>query len=49
MKESLGTVEMNCRNLKTLDTAVHEMGEETAKEADTEFDVPRRGYSTEYK
>ncbi|MCX2819796.1 AAA family ATPase [Haladaptatus sp. F3-133] len=45
----LGTVEMNCRNLKTLDTAVHEMGEETAKEAGTDYDVPRRGYSTEYK
>jgi cell division control protein 6 len=45
----LGTVEMNCRNLKTLDTAVHEMGEETAKQAGTEYDVPRRGYSTEYK
>jgi len=28
---SLGTVEMNCRNLKTLDTAVHEMGEETVE------------------
>jgi len=45
----LGTVEMNCRNLKTLDTAVHEMGEETADEAGMEYNVPRRGYSTEYK
>jgi len=44
-----GTIEVNCQDLDTLGTAVYELAEQAAEQADVEVAVPKHGVATKEK